>query len=113
MVDEVEDLIITKYHYSAFKGTFLLEALRKKIIFNIYFCGCLINIGIYSLVVDVVGYGLHITIIKDCVGSQSKEKYEEAMSGLVEIIGVNAVDNEGIINELGGVSVLDIDTALY
>ena len=27
MVDKVEDLIITKYHYSAFKGTFLLEAL--------------------------------------------------------------------------------------
>ena len=113
MVDEAKDLIVTKDLYSAFQGTSLLEALRKKMIFNVYFCGCLINVGIYSSAADAVGRGLHITIIKDCVGSRSKEKCEKAMSGLVEIMGADVVDSEGIINELGGVSVPDIDTALH
>ena len=113
MVDEAKDLIITKDFYSAFERTPLLEALRKKMILDVYFCGWLINVGIYSSAADAVGHGLHITIIKDCIASRSKEAYEKAMSGLVEIMDAAVVDSEGVMNELGGVPVPDIDIPLH
>ena len=113
MVDEAKDLIVTKDLYSAFERTSLLEALRKKMIFEVYFCGWLVNVGISDSVIDAGRYGLNVTVIEDCVGFRSKEKYEEAMSNMVEIIGTDVVDSEGLINMLGGVPVPDIDTALY
>ena len=113
MVDEAKDLIVTKDRYSAFEGTSLLEALRKKMIFDVYFCGCFINVGIYDSVINAGRYGLNVTVIKDCVGFRSKEKYEEAMSNMVKIIGADVVDSEGLINMLGRVPVPEIDTALH
>ena len=105
MVDEAKDLIVDKDHYSAFERTSLLVALRMSGIVDAYFCGFWINVGIYSTVADAVTHGMHITIIEDCVGSRSKEKYAQSMSQMVEIMGADVVGSKALINGFRGAPV--------
>ena len=79
VVDKEKDLMVTKYYYSAFEQIALLEALRMNLAINyIYLCGSLTDVDIYSIAVDAVRHGLHITIVEDCLGFRSVEDYEEA-----------------------------------
>ena len=113
MVDKANDLTITKDRLSAFERTPLLQALRMKMIFDVYFCGWFINAGIYSSAAEAVASGMRIIIIKDCVASRTKERYEKGISGMKDIMGAAVVDSEGVINELGGLPVPDIDNATH
>ena len=100
-VDHEKDLIVTKYHYSAFDQTSLLLALRTKLVTEIYLCGCLTNVGIYSTAADAVQHGLQVTLVEDCLGYRSEDKHEEAMRQMSDIMGVSGIDSEEIIEESG------------
>ncbi|KAK4694706.1 hypothetical protein P7C71_g2917, partial [Lecanoromycetidae sp. Uapishka_2] len=107
VVDYERDLIVTKHHYSAFDQTSLLMALRTKLVTEVYLCGCLTNVGIYSTAADAVQHGLQVTVVEDCLGYRSEDKHEEAMRQMADIMGVNGIDSEEIIEESGGRPVPD------
>ena len=109
-VDESLDLIVTKHHYSAFDQTSLLTALRAKLVTEVYLCGCLTNVGVYSTAADAVQHGLQVTVVEDCLGYRSEDKHEEAMRQMAEIMGVHGIDSEEIIEESGGRPVPDAET---
>ena len=107
VVDEDLDLIVTKHHYSAFDQTSLLTALRTKLVTEVYLCGILTNVGVYSTAADAVQHGLQVTLVEDCLGYRSEDKHEEALRQMAEIMGVNGIDSEEIIEESGGRPVPD------
>ena len=109
VVDEGRDLIVTKHHYSAFDQTSLLMALRQNLVTEVYLCGCLTNVGVYSTAADAVQHGLQVTVVEDCLGYRSEEKHEEAMRQMADIMGVNGIDSEEIIEESGGRPVPDAE----
>lgn len=108
-VDESLDLIVTKHHYSAFDGTSLLIALRQRLVTEIYLCGCLTNVSVYSTAADAVQHGLQVTLVEDCLGYRSEEKHEEAMRQMADIMGVHGIDSEEIIEEAGGRPIPDAE----
>lgn len=107
VVDEQLDLIVTKHHYSAFDQTSLLTALRTKLVTEVYLCGILTNVGVYSTAADAVQHGLQVTVVEDCLGYRSEDKHEEALRQMADIMGVSGIDSEEIIEESGGRSVPD------
>lgn len=109
VVDERRDLIVTKHHYSAFDQTSLLMALRQNLVTEVYLCGCLTNVGVYSTAADAVQHGLRVTVVEDCLGYRSEEKHEEAMRQMADIMGVSGIDSEEIIEESGGRPVPDAE----
>lgn len=102
VVDDSNDLIVTKYHYSAFDQTSLLMSLRMRLVTDIYLCGCLTNVGVYATAADAVQHGLGVTLVEDCLGYRSEEKHEDAMRQMADIMGVNGIDSEEIIDEVNG-----------
>lgn len=110
VVDEDLDLIVTKHHYSAFDQTSLLTALRTKLVTEIYLCGILTNVGVYSTAADAVQHGLQVTVVEDCLGYRSEDKHEEALRQMADIMGAHGTDSEEIIEESGGRPVPDAQT---
>lgn len=102
VVDESRDLFVTKHHYSAFDQTPLLTSLRMRLVTDIYLCGCLTNVGVYATAADAVQHGLVVTVVEDCLGYRSEDKHEGAMRQMADIMGVNGIDSEEIIEEVGG-----------
>ena len=107
VVDEESDLIVTKHYYSAFDQTSLLTALRTKLVTEVYLCGVLTNVGVYSTAADAVQHGLQVTLIEDCLGYRSEEKHLEALRQMADIMGIHGIDSEEIIEECGGRPVPD------
>ena len=107
LVDEESDLIVTKHYYSAFDQTSLLTALRTKLVTEVYLCGVLTNVGVYSTAADAVQHGLQVTLIEDCLGYRSEEKHLEALRQMADIMGIHGIDSEEIIEESGGRPVPD------
>lgn len=109
-VDELSDLIVIKRHYSAFDETSLLMALRQRLVTEVYLCGCLTNVSIYSTAADAVQHGLQVTVVENCLGYRNEDKHEEAMRQMADIMGVHGIDSEEIIEEAGGRPIPDADT---
>lgn len=102
VVDESQDLVLTKHHYSAFDQTQLLTSLRSKIVTEIFLCGCFTNVSIYATAADAVQHGLEVAVVEDCLGYRNEDKHEEAMRQMADIMGVNGIDSGEIIEESGG-----------
>lgn len=109
MVDEAKDSVIIKHQDSAFDQTSLLMDLRKSLITDIYLCGYATNVDVYFTARDAVPHGLRVTVIEDCLGYRSEVQHKRALGRMVEQMGVDKVDSEGIVNEYGGVPVPDTD----
>ena len=107
VVDDESDLIVTKHHYSAFDQTSLLTALRTNLVTQVYICGILTNVGVYSTAADAVQHGLQVTIVEDCLGYRSEDKHHEALRQMADIMGVHGTDCEEIIETSGGRPVPD------
>jgi nicotinamidase-related amidase len=101
-VDEANDLIIVKSHYSAFDATPLLVTLRMKLVTHIYLAGSLSNISIYATAADAVRHGFDVTVVEDCLGYRSEARHIEAMRKMADMLGVSGIDSEEIIEESGG-----------
>lgn len=102
IVDPTSDTMIVKQHYSAFDQTSLLMSLRTGLVTQIYICGSLTNVGVYSTAADAVQHGFEVILVEDCLGYRSEEKHEEAMRQMADIMGANGIDSEELIDESGG-----------
>ncbi|KAL9008479.1 MAG: hypothetical protein Q9173_006400 [Seirophora scorigena] len=113
VVDKQTDMIMTKHYYSAFDQTALLMTLRMRLVTEIYLCGCLTNVGVYSTAADAVQHGMAVTVIEDCLGYRSEDKHDEALRQMADIMGVHAVDSEEIIEGTGGAAPPDAELPMF
>ena len=113
IVDEESDRLIVKQHYSAFDQTSLLMALRMSLVTQLYICGSLTNVGVYSTAADAVQHGFEVILVEDCLGYRSEEKHEEAMRQMADIMGANGVDSEELIDESGGREPPDAEEPMF
>ncbi|KAG8529558.1 uncharacterized protein KY384_006195 [Bacidia gigantensis] len=109
LVDE-DDLVVTKHFYSAFDQTELLTTLRAELITEVYLCGALTNASVYSTAADAVQHGLEVAVIEDCLGWRSRDKHEEALHQMSDIMGVTQITSDEAIEESGGRPIPDSDT---
>ena len=113
VVDESADVMIVKQYYSAFDQTSLLMHLRTNLITELFICGSLTNVGVYSTAADAVQHGFQVVVVEDCLGYRSEEKHEEAMRQMADIMGANGVDTEELIEESGGREVPDAKEPIF
>ena len=111
--DESADTMLVKQYYSAFDQTALLTALRMRLVTELYICGSLTNVGVYSTAADAVQHGFEVTLVEDCLGYRSEEKHEEAMRQMADIMGANGVDSEELIAEAGGREIPDAEVPMF
>ncbi|SLM36270.1 Oxoglutarate/iron-dependent dioxygenase [Lasallia pustulata] len=102
LVDEVQDLLIAKPHYSAFEGTPLLLSLRMKLVTDLYLCGCLSNVSIYATAADAVKHGFSVTVVEDCIGYRCKARHETALRQMEDIMGAYGITSGELITEMNG-----------
>lgn len=112
-VHESADTMVVKQYYSAFDQTSLLMSLRMRLVTELYICGSLTNVGVYSTAADAVQHGFEVTLVEDCLGYRSEEKHEEAMRQMADIMGANGVDSEELIAECGGPALPDAEEPLF
>ncbi|KAI4160204.1 MAG: hypothetical protein LQ342_005916 [Letrouitia transgressa] len=112
-VDGSEDIHVTAHFYSAFDQTSLLTTLRMKLVTEVYLCGALTNVSVYSTAADAVQHGLDVTVIEDCLGYRNEQKHVDAMRQMADIMGVNGIDSEELIQESGGVPPPDTENPMF
>ena len=112
-IDEANDIILVKNHYSAFDATPLLVSLRMKLVTHIYLAGSLSNISIYSTAADAVRHGFEVTVIEDCIGYRSRDRHYDAMKKMADLLGVSGIDSEELIEESGGRLPPDADPNMF
>ena len=98
--DPSADTFMIKSHYSAFKATSLLLALRVKLATELYICGCLTNSSVYATAMDAARHGLRISVISDCLGYRSRPLHEAAMRQIVNLVGADLIDSSQLLDEL-------------
>ena len=111
-IDETNDIILVKNHYSAFDATPLLVSLRMKLVTHIYLAGSLSNISIYATAADAVRHGFDVTVVEDCLGYRSEGRHLDAMKKMADLLGVSGIDSNEIIEESGGKLPPDADPSL-
>ena len=112
-IDEANDIILVKNHYSSFDATPLLVSLRMKLVTHIYLAGSLSNISIYATAADAVRHGFEVTVIEDCIGYRSEARHIDAMEKMADLLGVSGIDSDEIIEESGGKMPPDADPSLF
>lgn len=113
IVDGTADTMIIKQYYSAFDHTSLLMSLRMSLVTQLYICGSLTNVGVYSTAADAVQHGFEVILVEDCLGYRSEEKHEEAMRQMADIMGANGIDSEELIDESGGREPPDVEEPIF
>ena len=99
-IDTRYDTLLVKSHYSAFRATPLLMSLRMKLVTELFLCGSLSNVAVYSTALDAVRHGFSVTVIEDCVGFRSRPVHEESMRQMADMMGVNGVTSTELIDEI-------------
>ena len=97
-----QDLVMEKSHYSAFEDTNLLMYLRTHLITELYVCGTLSNVGVYSTVLDAVCHGVQVTLVEDCLGYLDEACHIEAMRQMADNMGARGVDCQELRDDLAG-----------
>lgn len=110
LVDEAQDLIIIKSHYSALDDTSLLLSLRMKLVTDLYLCGCLSNVSIYATAADAVKHGFSVTVVEDCIGYRSKANHETALRQMEDIMGAYGITSRELISEINGTASPDTES---
>ena len=113
VLDDKNDIIITKNHYSAFDTTPLLMSLRMKLITHVYLAGSLSNVSIYATATDAVRHGFDVSVVEDCMGYRSEARHVDAMRKMADMLGVSGVDSEEITEEAGGRIPPDADETMF
>lgn len=94
------DIVFVKSHYSAFKSGQLLQLLRGKLVTQLFICGSLANIGVYATAIDAAMYGYEITIVEDCCGYRSTDRFERAIQGATVVTGCEVTKADIVIEKL-------------
>jgi nicotinamidase-related amidase/alkylated DNA repair dioxygenase AlkB len=78
------DTTIVASHYSAVKGTDLINSLRSRLASEVYMCGCVSNLSIYATIADMIGHGFKLQVIEDCLGFRSLQDHDDALKILLD-----------------------------
>lgn len=97
-----KDLVLTKTHYSALSSISMMLKLKARLITDLYICGSLSNIGVYSTVLDAVQQGFNVTLIEDCLGYRDDNAHLQAMRQMVDDLGAGGVDYQELMDDLHG-----------
>ena len=109
LVDLESDPIVLSSGPSAFCQTRLLEFLRINMFTDLYLCGCLTNVDVYSTAAEAVMSGYKLNVIEDCLGYRTKEKHDEAVSQMREIMGAMIIDSKKLKEEYGALPIPDVN----
>ncbi|KAI7574839.1 hypothetical protein KC343_g22896, partial [Hortaea werneckii] len=99
LMDE-KDVKVTKTYYSGFGSTSLLLTLRSKLITELFVCGCNTNLSVFATAMDAARYGIQITLIEDCLGYRRRERHDEAIRQLVDIMEADVVSSNNVVDIL-------------
>jgi len=99
LVDK-KDLQVVKTFYSAFGSTSLLLTLRSKLITELFVCGCNTNLSVFATAMDAARYGIQITLIEDCLGYRQKDRHDEAVRQLVDIMDADVISSDKVVDVL-------------
>ncbi|KAI9784331.1 MAG: hypothetical protein M1839_002392 [Geoglossum umbratile] len=94
------DSVLTKTYYSAFNSTQLLPSLRGNLVTELFICGVLSNISVYSTALDAARHGYSITILTDCLGYRSEDRHNEAMRQMTELMGAEVISSKDLIEKI-------------
>lgn len=100
LLDPVQDIVVVKSHYSAFKETNLVDELRFKVVTELFICGCMTNLSVYATVLDAARHGYAINIIDDCLGYRTQSRHEAAMKSMTEQTGAYTMSSKAILDDL-------------
>ncbi|KAK1088472.1 hypothetical protein LTR48_001543 [Friedmanniomyces endolithicus] len=100
LVDITKDMQVVKHHYSAFGSGRLLSTLRSRLITELYVCGCNTNLSVFATAMDAARHGIQITLIEDCLGFRKKDRHDEAIRQLVEIMAADVMTSAKVIDIL-------------
>lgn len=96
-MQDAKDMHVVKTHYSAFGGTSLLLTLRCKLITELFVCGNMTNLSVYSTAMDAARYGIKVTLIDDCLGYRIFDRHVAAITQLREIMGAETMTKDEVI----------------
>ncbi|RMY31803.1 hypothetical protein D0866_07045 [Hortaea werneckii] len=99
LMDE-KDVKVTKTYYSGFGSTSLLLTLRSKLITELFVCGCNTNLSVFATAMDAARYGIQITLIEDCLGYRRRERHDEAIRQLVDIMEADVISSNKVVDIL-------------
>ena len=97
---EKKDMQVVKTYYSAFGSTSLLLTLRSELITELYIAGCTTNLSVFATAMDAARYGIKIILIEDCLGYRKKDRHDEAVRQLVEVMDAGVMTSEVVIETL-------------
>ncbi|KAF2767344.1 Isochorismatase hydrolase [Teratosphaeria nubilosa] len=100
LIDKSKDMQVTKTYYSVFGSTSLLLSLRSRLITELFVCGCNTNLSVFATAMDAARYGIKITLVEDCLGYRKKERHDEAIRQLVDVMGASVVSTAKAIDIL-------------
>ncbi|GAB1740202.1 hypothetical protein NU219Hw_g5318t1 [Hortaea werneckii] len=95
-----KDVKVTKTYYSGFGSTSLLLTLRSKLITELFVCGCNTNLSVFATAMDAARYGIQITLIEDCLGYRRRERHDEAIRQLVDIMEADVISCNKVVDIL-------------
>lgn len=87
LTPDKNDLVVTKHHFSAFKGTPLDDLLRSRGIRTLVLTGVATNVCVDSTLRDGFFHGYHIVVLEDCVGSNNKVGHDGTLATVRANIG--------------------------
>lgn len=67
-IDPDRDTVLDKIGYSALESDGLVLSFRIRFVIELYLCGSLSNISVYTTALDAVRNGFSVTLVEDCLG---------------------------------------------
>jgi nicotinamidase-related amidase len=95
-----KDIEVIKTYYSAFGSTSLLLTLRSRLITELFICGCITNLSVFATAMDAARYGIKVTLVEDCLGYRRKDRHEQALKQLHEIMEADIRMSSDVIERL-------------
>merc|ERR1712070_1165981 len=62
--------------------------------------GCNTNLSVFATAMDAARYGIQITLIEDCLGYRRRERHDEAIRQLVDIMEADVVSSNRVVDLL-------------
>lgn len=94
---EPSDTVVQTTNYSAFQGTSLLLILRRRLVTEVYICGCITNVNVLATVIDAARHGIRINVVGDCLGYRKQSRHKLALKRMVEFFDANIVTSQDVI----------------
>ena len=94
--DPVNNVVITKTWFSAFKDTPLLEELRERQITEFYVGGLQTNVCVRATVLDARDLGFGVVLVEDCLGWRKHPSHVRALEEMItygaQVVSSNDLD---------------------